>query len=72
MKDLTVQPITVAKRLEGETKIKLIITYRNGGNALFKPMRFARDIETILDHFNVSDYERPHAEIAAFHLDCDL
>jgi hypothetical protein len=58
--------------LECETKIKLIITYRNGGKALFKPLRFARDVETIPDHFYVSDYARHHAEIAAFHLDSVL
>lgn len=69
MTDLTVQPITATKMMEGGTQIKLIITYRNGGKALFKPMRFARDVETIPDHFYFSDYERHHAEIAAFHLD---
>ena len=57
IKDLTVQPITATKMLEGGTQIKLIITYRNGGKALFKPIRFARDVETIPDHFYVSDYE---------------
>ena len=69
MTDLTVQPITGTKMMDGGTQIKLIITYRNGGKALFKPMRFARDVETKPDHFYFSDYERHHAEIAAFHLD---
>ena len=72
MKDLTVQPITAMTMLQVGTQIKLIITYRNGGKALFKPMRFARDVEMIPDHFYVSDYERHHAEIAAFHLHSDL
>jgi hypothetical protein len=45
------------------------MTYRNGGKALFKPVRFARDVETIPVQIYVSDYERHHAEIAAFHLD---
>ena len=45
------------------------MTYRNGGKALFKPVRFARDVETIPVQIYVSDYERHHAEIATFHLD---
>jgi hypothetical protein len=45
------------------------MTYRNGGKALFKPVRFARDVETIPVQIYVSDYERHHAEIAAFRLD---
>ncbi|XP_037964700.2 extracellular serine/threonine protein CG31145 isoform X3 [Plutella xylostella] len=69
LRDLASLPILHVEQKEGGTQLKLIIDYPNGIQALFKPMRFARDVQTLPDHFYFSDYERHNAEIAAFHLD---
>ncbi|KAK3604508.1 hypothetical protein CHS0354_037990 [Potamilus streckersoni] len=69
MKDMTREPIVDIEQKEGGTQLKLIITYSDEGQALFKPMRYAREQETLPDHFYFVDFERHNAEIAAFHLD---
>jgi len=62
-------PIVSIVQKDGGTQIKLIIDFKGGGQALFKPMRFNRSQETLPDHFYFTDYERHNSEIASFHLD---
>ena len=69
LRDLTNDAIISTKQFGGGTQVKILLRFKNGGLGLFKPMRFSRDVETIPDHYYFSDYERHHAEIAAFHLD---
>uniref|UniRef100_A0AAQ5ZCN3 FAM20 C-terminal domain-containing protein n=1 Tax=Amphiprion ocellaris TaxID=80972 RepID=A0AAQ5ZCN3_AMPOC len=69
LKDLITQRITSVAMKSGGTQLKLIMTFQNYGQALFKPMKQTREQETPPDFFYFSDFERHNAEIAAFHLD---
>lgn len=69
LQDMIELPILHAVQKEGGTQLKLIIEYPNDIHALFKPMRFPREQQTLPNHFYFTDFERHNAEIAAFHLD---
>uniref|UniRef100_A0A8C5QCA5 FAM20C golgi associated secretory pathway kinase n=1 Tax=Leptobrachium leishanense TaxID=445787 RepID=A0A8C5QCA5_9ANUR len=69
LQDLSTQKITSVAMKSGGTQLKLIMTFQNYGQALFKPMKQTREQETPPDFFYFSDFERHNAEIAAFHLD---
>jgi len=66
---MSTSPFAEISQKEGGTQFKLIVQLADGGQALFKPMRFPRSQETLPDHFYFTDFERHNAEIAAFHLD---
>ncbi|XP_027306585.2 extracellular serine/threonine protein kinase FAM20C-like [Anas platyrhynchos] len=69
LRDLATMRIVSSVQKSGGTQLKLIMTFPNYGQALFKPMKQSRDQETPMDFFYFSDFERHNAEIAAFHLD---
>ncbi|XP_059471981.1 extracellular serine/threonine protein CG31145 [Neocloeon triangulifer] len=67
--NMATRKIVHVAQKDGGTQIKLVIDYDDGSQALFKPMRFPRDTQTLPNHFYFTDFERHTAEIAAFHLD---
>ncbi|KAI6240115.1 hypothetical protein M3Y99_00497300 [Aphelenchoides fujianensis] len=67
--DLNTMPLKHVGIMDGGTQVKLIFTFENDKQAVFKPMRFGRDYETDPNHFYFGDFERHNAEIATFHMD---
>uniref|UniRef100_A0A7E4V719 Fam20C domain-containing protein n=1 Tax=Panagrellus redivivus TaxID=6233 RepID=A0A7E4V719_PANRE len=67
--DMSTLPIKHVQIMDGGTQVKLIFTFDNDKQAVFKPMRFGRDYETDPNHFYFGDFERHNAEIATFHID---
>ncbi|KAL4658115.1 extracellular serine/threonine protein kinase FAM20C-like [Arapaima gigas] len=69
LEQLATHRILSAVQKPGGTQLKLVMSFPNYGQALFKPMKQERDEETNPNLFYFSDFERHNAEIAAFHLD---
>ncbi|XP_061595557.1 dynein heavy chain domain-containing protein 1 [Cololabis saira] len=69
IQQIATQRIVSAVQKSGGTQLKLVMSFPNYGQALFKPMKQERNEESNLNLYYFSDFERHNAEISAFHLD---
>ncbi|XP_019717294.1 extracellular serine/threonine protein kinase FAM20C-like [Hippocampus comes] len=69
IQQLATHRIVSSVQKTGGTQLKLVMSFPNYGQAMFKPMKQERDDETNYNLYYFSDFERHNAEIGAFHLD---